>query len=544
MANRTSSSPVLFARGASGSYRKKENVFALAECRRDITGSSCQRCVAAAFEDARQVCPFSKDVLIYYDLCSIGFAERNFEFYPAFRKMVGMHADGSKVPSHCTKYNMAVSELIADVADTAAHSSEKIAKRMKALNEVGCRYKLYALAQCSPMLTDKQCHVCLEDLTAAPGLSGYFGGMKNALWCSYRFEPYSFFDISPGKGEETVWIAVGATVAGLVMILSLLTILFCQRKRRLPREKSSSENLGSGSKASKEGEFGAPRAEPGAYELLEKGLGGFQEQEKGENSRQNKEKCPYAFDCLNEIKTIIQGKKIALFLDYDGTLSRIVDNHDEAFMSDDLKEFVRLDELHYSGGHGMEIIMSYETDPYKPAAGYEVFITEATHLLENAVSTISGASVENNVYCVSVHYRNVEAKDWGLVEEQVKKVSEGFPQLRQTRGKMVIEFRPNMKWDKGDAVCYLLQKLAENLQLDRSQILPIYIGDDLTDEDAFKVLREESDGFGIVVSRDARPTEAYYSVRDTTEVMEFLTWLVRWWNASPASEDSDEIVEV
>ncbi|KAM0832270.1 hypothetical protein ACQ4PT_065009 [Festuca glaucescens] len=400
MANRTSSSPVLFARGASGSYRKKENVFALAECRRDITGSSCQRCVAAAFEDARQVCPFSKDVLIYYDLCSIGFAERNFEFYPAFRKMVGMHADGSKVPSHCTKYNMAVSELIADVADTAAHSSEKIAKRMKALNEVGCRYKLYALAQCSPMLTDKQCHVCLEDLTAAPGLSGYFGGMKNALWCSYRFEPYSFFDISPG------------------------------------------ENLGSGSKASKEGEFGAPRAEPGAYE----------------------EKCPYAFDCLNEIKTIIQGKKIALFLDYDGTLSRIVDNHDEAFMSDDmrdavrraaelfptsvvsgrslkkLKEFVRLDELHYSGGHGMEIIMSYETDPYKPAAGYEVFITEATHLLENAVSTISGASVENNVYCVSVHYRNVEAKDWGLVEEQVKKVSEGFPQLRQTRGKMVSCF--------------------------------------------------------------------------------------------------------
>jgi trehalose-6-phosphatase len=48
------------------------------------------------------------------------------------------------------------------------------------------------------------------------------------------------------------------------------------------------------------------------------------------------EKCPYAFDCLNEIKTIMQGKKIALFLDYDGTLSRIVDNYDEAFMSDDV----------------------------------------------------------------------------------------------------------------------------------------------------------------------------------------------------------------
>lgn len=80
-------------------------------------------------------------------------------------------------------------------------------------------------------------------------------------------------------------------------------------------------------------------------------------------------------------------------------------------------------------------------------------------------------------------------------------------------------------WNKGKAVEFLL----ESLGLTNSEdVLPIYIGDDRTDEDAFKVLREGNRGYGILVSPVPKETKAFYSLKDPSEVMEFLKSLVRW----------------
>ena len=79
-----------------------------------------------------------------------------------------MHADDPNVPSHFTKYNMTVSNLITDLTSTSAHSPENLAKIRNALNEDGCRY-MCALAECYPRLIDKECQICLQDLTDAPG---------------------------------------------------------------------------------------------------------------------------------------------------------------------------------------------------------------------------------------------------------------------------------------------------------------------------------------------------------------------------------------
>ena len=76
-------------------------------------------------------------------------------------------------------------------------------------------------------------------------------------------------------------------------------------------------------------------------------------------------------------------------------------------------------------------------------------------------------------------------QDYGVLQEKVQSVLAKYPQFHLTRGKKVMEIRPSIKWNKGHALQYLLDTLGF---ASSSNILPIYIGDDQTDEDAFKVL--------------------------------------------------------
>ena len=75
---------------------------------------------------------------------------------------------------------------------------------------------------------------------------------------------------------------------------------------------------------------------------------------------------------------------------------------------------------------------------------------------------------------------------------------------------------PAIDWDKGKAALWLL----ENLGLKHGKVRPIYIGDDRTDEDAFRALEQR--GVGILVSEEPRATAANYSLKDPSEVERFL----------------------
>jgi trehalose 6-phosphate phosphatase len=80
-------------------------------------------------------------------------------------------------------------------------------------------------------------------------------------------------------------------------------------------------------------------------------------------------------------------------------------------------------------------------------------------------------------------------------------------------------------WDKGKALEFLLESLGFGSS---SDVLPVYIGDDRTDEDAFKVLKKRGQGVGILVTKCPKETSASYSLQDPGEVMEFLLRLVEW----------------
>ena len=93
----------------------------------------------------------------------------------------------------------------------------------------------------------------------------------------------------------------------------------------------------------------------------------------------------------------------------------------------------------------------------------------------------------------------------------------------------MFRIQPDIDWDKGHAVRWLL----ERLQLDRPDVLPVYLGDDVTDEDAFRALQGR--GLAIVVrGDDGRATAADYALEGPDDVKRFLEWLIEPGREKPA----------
>ncbi|XP_062220967.1 probable trehalose-phosphate phosphatase 4 isoform X1 [Phragmites australis] len=263
-------------------------------------------------------------------------------------------------------------------------------------------------------------------------------------------------------------------------------------------------------------------------------------------------KHPSALGKFEQIASASTGKKIVVFLDYDGTLSPIVADPDTAYMSDAMRaavrdvakhfptaivsgrcrdkvrNFVGLSELYYAGSHGMDIkgpSSNPESVLCQPASEFLPVIDEVYKALVEKTKSTPGAKVENNKFCLSVHFRCVDEKRWNALAEQVKAVIKDYPKLKLTQGRKVLEIRPSIMWDKGKALEFLLESLGFG---NCSDVLPVYIGDDSTDEDAFKVLRKRGQGLGILVSKSPKETNASYSLQDPSEVMDFLLRLVEW----------------
>ncbi|GER49600.1 haloacid dehalogenase-like hydrolase superfamily protein [Striga asiatica] len=193
------------------------------------------------------------------------------------------------------------------------------------------------------------------------------------------------------------------------------------------------------------------------------------------------------------------GKQIVMFLDYDGTLSPIVDDPDQAFMSESVRivrlrmratvkklaryfptaivsgrcwdkvySFVRLAELYYAGSHGMDIkgpskgskyMKSTRAVHFQAATEFLPMIDEVYKALLEVTKSTPGARVENNKFCVSVHFRCLDERKWIELAKQVGSVLEGYPTLRLSQGRKVFEIRPTIKWDKGKALEFLLESL-------------------------------------------------------------------------------------
>jgi alpha,alpha-trehalase len=251
---------------------------------------------------------------------------------------------------------------------------------------------------------------------------------------------------------------------------------------------------------------------------------------------------PSALEHVQEIAG--RSGKVAVFLDYDGTLTPIVSQPEDAWLSDSMRQTLRelavqapvgilsgrdlddvrrrvnVDGIVYAGSHGFDIAGPRGLRR-QVATEFLPNLEIAEKELHEALDGIPGARVERKHFSIAAHYRNVKENKASKVERAVGEVAARHRGLRRLEGKKVYELLPNIEWDKGKAVLWLLETLSSESR--PGGILPIYIGDDSTDEDAFRALKQR--GVGILVREQSQPTAARYSLKDPAEVERFLRTL-------------------
>ena len=260
----------------------------------------------------------------------------------------------------------------------------------------------------------------------------------------------------------------------------------------------------------------------------------------------------YLFDDKERIvEDVTSRDRRAFFLDYDGTLTPLVEDSQKASLSpkyrkviasllqnekhfvciisgraiEQLEGFIGVKDLILAGNHGMEIAGPDISYVNNGALRAKTLLREIAQMLREKLSDFDGVLVEDKGFTVSVHYRMLRVTHHPRLKELFFRQMERFLTSNTvvvTRGKRVLEVRPNVVWDKGSAVKWLLGYVSKNLL---EEPYPIYMGDDETDEDAFRALKGR--GLTVLISSQERESEAAYFVRDVDEVYQFLRVFVR-----------------
>jgi len=250
-------------------------------------------------------------------------------------------------------------------------------------------------------------------------------------------------------------------------------------------------------------------------------------------------------------RRIKASRRVLLLCDYDGTLVPIVDRPELAELPkrvrqllgslndqrkfvvgiisgrglDDLKRRVAINNIIYAGNHGLEIDSSAINFVNPVAEEVRPVFRLMSQVLSKAFQHIKGVLVEDKGLTLSVHYRMVPDErldDVKTVFEGVISVAQSLKQVKITPGKKVYEIRPPVDWDKGKAIDLLIQRL--NNLTGNGETLPVFLGDDRTDEDGFKVINRYG-GIPIFVGNEPEDTVARYYLSSPHEVEEFLNLL-------------------
>ena len=253
---------------------------------------------------------------------------------------------------------------------------------------------------------------------------------------------------------------------------------------------------------------------------------------------------PSAFEALPAIAASVRDRagRAAVFLDYDGTLTPIVERPGDAVLAPDTRRAIErlaaladvaivsgrgLDDLlaraevpgiAYAGSHGLEVRgVDGRRTLHGDAEGYAADVAAIVAALDREVRALDGVIIEEKRASVAVHYRLAPRALVPAIRDAVEAIAAALPRMRVLPGHEVLELRPVTAWDKGAVVELLIAALPA------PPGPTIFIGDDVTDEDAFRAVSPAvtPGGIGIVVG-PPRPTSARFALRDPAEVRAWL----------------------
>ncbi len=228
-------------------------------------------------------------------------------------------------------------------------------------------------------------------------------------------------------------------------------------------------------------------------------------------------------------------------LDFDGTLAPIVTDPDAATVAPavveplerlvadetvtvaivsgralaDLEPRVPVDGPPLAGNHGLERRSHGERVVVDAATDARQAMQEVRDHLAAALADVPGTRIEDKELTLSVHVRETPGDCVSTVRAAVASAVTDHDSLRYGTGKAVFEIRPTVDWDKGTAIATLAADTEDGW-------LPLYLGDDTTDEDAFRAIQPA--GIGVHVGDDP-DTAAAYALPDQSAVAPFLSWL-------------------
>lgn len=243
-----------------------------------------------------------------------------------------------------------------------------------------------------------------------------------------------------------------------------------------------------------------------------------------------------------------KAQTIFLFLDYDGTLTRIQKKPDLALLPpavrktikslssfpqmaltvisgraiNEIRKLIGLDNLNYVGNHGLEIKGSSFQDEIPEAKKIKGNVVSFCQKIKGRTKGIPGILVENKGLTASIHYRLVKKENLPELKRKVSSILFPFKKKYElSQGKKVLEIKPKTKRDKGWAARKIIQLYSSEGKLSP---LYFYLGDDLTDEDGFQLINLRR-GYSVLIDKEEKSSKAKYYLKDPEEVHRFLTWL-------------------